>query len=274
MQHHSGKIIYISFFLFISFWINAYPQQQSLEGIYLNAGPGWSYYKVRDEGMSPLLYKGSAGLVNLALYDIRKKGRHLLHANFIYGKIKPSIYPDLSQSYANLMRIDIDYSYQRFVKSWHSGKTVLFIGLNWQTFQTVKKQAVYSNNAFNNTFVTSLGPSIMVLQRITGEKRNYLLTFQASVPVFALIQRPSFAFSIADGAYNNSYSYFNNFLKSLRPTTLNHYQRINTSLTLFYMLKNGNAIKLGYNWDLYNYMPFNHVISGSHELVVATVFKF
>jgi len=40
------------------------------------------------------------------------------------------------------------------------------------------------------------------------------------------------------------------------------------------MLKNGNAIKLGYNWDLYNYMPVNHVISGSHELVVATVFKF
>ncbi len=254
--------------------MSAYSQQQLLKGIYLNAGPGLSYYKVRDEGMSPLLYKGSAGLVNLGIYDIRNKGRHIVNANFLFGKIKPSIYPDLSQSYANLMRIDIDYSYQRIIKSWNSGKTTLFAGGNWQTFQAVKKQVVYSNNAFNNTFVTSLAPSVMILQKITGEKRNYLLTLQVSIPIFALIQRPSYAFSLADRAYENNNNYFRNFIRSLKPATINHYQRINSSLTLLYMLKNGNAIKFGYNWNLYNYSPQNQVISGIHELVIATVFKF
>lgn len=267
------KIMTLSF-LFSIFWLTAYPQQQAIKGIYLNAGPGLSYYKVRDVGMSPLLYKGSAGLVNLALYDIRDKGRHLVNANFLYGKVKPSIYPDLSQSYARLLRIDFDYSYLRQIKSWNSEETILFAGGIWQTFQSVKKQVVYTNNAFNNTFVTSLGPSFMILQYINREKRNYLLTFQASMPVIAFIQRPSFAFSLADGAYNSNNSYLDNFFSSLKPVTLNNYQRISTSLNLFYLLKNGNTIKLGYNWDLYNYSPANHIISGSHEIVIATVFKF
>ncbi len=241
---------------------------------YLNTGAGWSWFKTRDQAMSPMLYRGHTLLAGLGYERDGVKSLFRTDLYFRYGSLKPRNNPDLTQANALLIKPDLDVHYLRalgWVTKWN---IEAFAGLSWQTYATYKEHSRFVNNSINHEFCSSLGITGALRKEVPLFQHPLELNLQLSIPVTGYVIRPSFASSLPEGFLGNYDNQVGTYFKSGSMETWGNFWRINTQWFLDYGLKNGNKVRLTYFWDLYRHGPVNEVIAANHGFLLTTNFQF
>src|SRR5690554_3357190 len=82
----------------------------------------------RDEGMSPLIYSGSHFNGILGLEKSTQRNFHALDIEVLFGNMRPQTQPKEQRSSALALRLQMDYSYLKLVKTWRADRLQLFVG--------------------------------------------------------------------------------------------------------------------------------------------------
>lgn len=244
---------------------------------YLDVGPGWSFTRVKDLGMSPLTYQGHHVFPTLKyLRNTEDSIVNKLELQFRYGKTQPKIYPDKTDSRVTSMRADIDYTQLRKAGTFFKDNYEWWFGGSWITFFAMRSHNNYSNNAYNYDFGTAFSLAGKVRRAFQLFGHLSAVNFQILVPVVTGVVRPRFASSRPKGIDPGESFNGKNFRQSMDIVTFNHYQRLNTKLYLRYFLDNGNYLQLTYAWDYYHFdkIEANELWAASHGVYFATGFKF
>ena len=254
-----------------------YSQEDSLHYRYLDFGVGWAYGRVLDKGMSPLIYKGGGILAPFGYQKRKGKFYERLDLAFRYGTLKPGINPEKTSAQNEWIRIDLDYTWLKHIKSEPEKMLDWFAGARLANLGEFRIHNLYSNNSLNYTYATSLGPAGRVEKGFSLWGKRFSASFDLFFPLINVVMRPGFATSLPTGYIDSSGSTFENVRESLDVVSLDKFVRVNTDLRLKYLLNNGNAISLGYNWDFFHIESgkgYNDITFGGHGLALSTQFRF
>lgn len=230
---------------------------------------GWSYHKAIDQGMSPLLYRGSAFAFSTGYFS--QNDRSVLETNLDLhlGTISTRASNEGLTNRAYIGRAEIGVGYLRLVKS--SETVRWFAGGHWANPFNFRGNLRLGNSAANYEFFSSLGASGAVQRDFEFNNRTVALTFRVRLPLFSYGLRPNYsgAFDINDQAEIQRDVFDNR-----KWLPIGAFTRINTRLMCSYPLKNGNLLQLGYEWDFYSYRPTHQVNAAMHSLVFSRTFKW
>ncbi len=239
---------------------------------YFDSSVGISYFYLRDNATSPLIYKGLNFSSDLRIMFLNNKMRHGAILGFNYGKLKPvSIY---NSSRIENIGTGIDYFYLRKFSEINDKNITLFAGLSINIGGNIRDHSRYVNNSISYEQVNSLNINFQSEYNFTLFKRDFQLIYRTYSPFYAFVLRPSFASSVPEGFIDQTGNNFKAYLESCNHLTFNKYFRWNNSFDLCYILKNGNKLRLSYGWDFYNIDILHNVKSANHKLLFSTMFNF
>jgi len=142
----------ILFLFFMLIGLIGITQEKPETTHHLPFGVGYSFHHILDRAISPLHYKGSCISGNLAYFRVSEKLIDKIDIAFSYGNLTSDLFPDYSVSKINLMRLDIDYTYQRQIKYLNSGWN-WYSGLLFNNELSFKDHSRYYNNNFNYEYL-------------------------------------------------------------------------------------------------------------------------
>lgn len=236
---------------------------------YLNIGPGFSYQKVKDLGMSRMMYRGPAFTGYTGYHFHTEKFRSDLDVYLFAGEARAA-----SGAAAGLYKAELNYAYLRKLNfsfhdvKWLAGGAVTNAG-------SVRQRYGYSNNAFGFDYFAAIHLVASAWRDLDVKGRHLEIGWGLSVPVVALALRPAYVFPGPPEFYDMELDYVRSTLKSFNTVSWGKYFKVQSSLTANYFLQNGNALSLTYRWEYYNYdaIPENELWAASHSFIFATKFK-
>jgi uncharacterized membrane protein YqaE (UPF0057 family) len=234
-------------------------------------GAGWASLGIRDTGISPLYYRGSH-LYGNAGY-LRSSDTFLSEFNIrvFYGKVRPEIYPDLTNSEMNSLNAGGSYSYMRFAGNFASGEGKLFLGGTLNSQFGHFRHNKFTNSAVNQYFLTSLGLTGKAFYPLDRDQNNYLLVFSIHMPFVAAIVRNGYAYIKPTGFLDHETGNFQSFFKSIDFQSLNNFFSLETVLSIEYRLRNDNIWRIGYRWDYLGHDNYNVLKSATHGIFIQTL---
>lgn len=269
------RLFLLSFFCLTFGALVAQEEQEKPEmprSRFLNVGLGWSLQKVQDDGMSPLLYRGSAG--SLVLGYSRAKGRSLeiLDTQTSLGLLRNRYAPEISSGRAINLRIDAEYAYLRLLKNVNPMGTSVYFGGIFSSVTNARYHNLLNNSSFNYGGYNGFGITGAIQKELDFWKRSFLLRFRASLPLATYVTRPNYVtlFEYTDPDYNG----LEDLMDNSGFYTWNRFFRLNFRTELSYRLPNKNELRLGYIWDYYSYTKLNPVEAAAHYVQFSSLFYF
>jgi len=237
---------------------------------YLPFGLGVVNHKVKDDGMSPLTYKGFGLHYRLGFYGKNERKMNFYNIGYSRGSISSKNYPSsVDVVKTSVFRIELDYGHLRRIKVFEAPKINWMLGGSANLFINGRLNLKMGNSALSYEGGLSFGLLNRFERTFKMRKRSIILSHQLNIPFYSLIARPGYAF-IPDIAANE---YIN--VDNTSGMTFNNFFRVNSLFELSYVLKNDNQIRLGYIWDYYSYYKdYNDVQVAMHGIVLSTIFKF
>lgn len=269
---------YLAVIFFVFSFSSVFSKQDSIPNIKknrvsLDISGGASYFYLRDEGMSYLIYKGYNFTGNTRLLIENKKAKQAVNISAHTGNLQNKRFPQNRSQVSNL-RLDVEYYYLRKIHQLNFLPIDLYLGGSFYTFGNLRTHNRYGNNAYNYDVSSGLNISFLADYPFELFKRKFKLNYRALSPFYAYNVRPSFASSLPSGFLDQSGSNFKDAVSSGHHATVNKFFRWNNEFELQFYLKNNNAIKLTYIWDYYQMNDIHLVQVATHSLLIGTMFKF
>lgn len=272
----------IMLLLFLPFFSVENLQAQGKEGtdtlerpktieMYILTGAGYSYSFGRDEGNSPMIYRGHSGMFYTGFYDYRTYGHHKVDIG-ISGGIGKQAHADVVGLKNTLSRMFVDYSYVhhfRKMKGWPRG---FYLGGSFHTHGFMRYHNQYSNNFLNYEAAADLALVPMYRQELSLFNRKWHVDLQLELPFFAAFVRPDYVTPYKIEMRTNENKVLG-FLKGIEYAGPGSYQRLQSQVSLNYFLKNGNSLMLTYRWNYYHIASLNAVRQSFHTIAFTTNFN-
>lgn len=236
--------------------------------------PGYSFQQGRDEGMSPLIYSGNHFSGNLGLEKTKNQQFNKLQIGVDMGRMRPPTQPKPLRNSALSLRLQMDYTHERLLKTWRDDNLEFYLGGSWNNLMNIILNRNYVNNSFNYAFSSSIGPSGRIRYRFKIKERSFRIYAQLQVPLVAFNLRPSYASSIPEGYIAQERSNVRAFFDSGQLQTLNRFFRIRNELGLHHQLTNGNQVFLTYRWDYYSIRQHHTVQMAVHQILLGWRYNF
>jgi hypothetical protein len=234
---------------------------------------GYNYHYLRDEGMSPLIYSGSAASISSGFEKRSAKSIHRISILFAYGRLKPAE-KKINPSVCTNLRGEIDYRFHRLLRKYADGALQLYLGGAWQLLSVARLHNRYVNNDVNYEFVISLSPDAMLAYDFKIREARFAAKVELTIPLFSFYVRPAYASSLPEGFIAQEGSDFKAFWKSGHVATVNRMFRLIYSMDLEYVLSNNNRLSFGYAWDYYRIGDYNRIKAAAHCLDFKWMFNF
>lgn len=236
--------------------------------------PGYALQQGRDEGMSPLTYRGGHFNGLLALEKTKQGRFNRVELSAAFGQLRPPRQPELFRSRALALRLQLDYCHERLLSSWRNGQLRLFLGGAWNNLLNVIWHQRYLNNSLNYVFSSGIGPSGSLRYNFQIGKKAFEAYAQLQLPLLAFNLRPAYASSLPEGFIAQDRSNVRAFFDSGRLQSLNGFFRLRNNLAVHYRLKNNNAVLLTYRWDYYDISQRHRVRMAIHQILIGWRYRF
>ncbi|HBH23146.1 MAG TPA: hypothetical protein DDY13_06940 [Cytophagales bacterium] len=221
----------------------------------LIVGLGVSDHKVRDEGVSPLTYRGPVLQIDFGNIDWKKKRRWQIIGKGGVGITSGSGTIQQYGQYNFYFSLHTNYLLNTNLLKNHSWR--LYAGPDFNFTGNTRLNQNLFNASFTYDFVGSLNAGVRLeydfgwpagrTRFLNIKRRQRILTaaFQWNIPVMHIFQRPEYAVidDFTDG--NSLYS----GQGDLKLTSYGQIIRINMELSLLYHLQNGNLLQFQYGFD-------------------------
>ena len=243
---------------------------------------GYSRHIIRDDAISPFIYRGARAPIELKYSFSGNKSRHKAFLYFDKLTLKPSI-PDYS--YKNLdhniqnVNISLGYSYHRkFIKS-ASINTVFFIGaeisslVNYRQHYFVSSTSYAMFDQFN-----SLALSVLIKKRFKNKKQ--ILSVNLSIPIIT--------YALLRGTYNAyvgqkidqvdiSKNVFKQLAKDGNFITFNNLFDIKTEISFIRYVSKHIGFELKYCFHYYKFTQYDNLLYSKNlqnQLLIGFIVKF
>lgn len=267
-----GKCVFAPLIVALSFACTALAQDTASGNIsrkgyerYFSVGVGIIHHSLYDEAMSPVRYRGTSAaplLGHLKMND-RKYSQWDIHASFM--KYKTPLSNKLVSMQMTSVRFATDY--QRLQCAGKLRKMDVHIGGASSLLFHFRQAPQLDNSQLVYEYAFSAGLGGMLSKEVKALGRDWTLRYGLQLPLIAAFYRP---------LYMNRVEFFNPeneligyTLRNSRIGTLNHYLRINSTLSATRTLRNGNAVRIGYGWDFYRIKTTTRVFHTEHLLSFA-----
>lgn len=237
---------------------------------YVEVGAGATYPTMYDEAMSPIVYSGFGAMPiigytkvsqgTLSDVVITASSMNISHDKGELGKVK-----------MKLQRAAIDYRFMFDIPVEMRGVdfkagAILSAMFNYKEApHLLDASTVYD-------YASSIGLTGRALKEFVFRQKTCFLTWDLSIPFFAHLSRPYYLNRKENLDPDNKA--VKDFFDNAATGSFGKFFRINSKLGLWYRLENGNAIKLGYQWDYYRMKTINKVYFADHSLYLSFMFNF
>lgn len=252
----------------------------------LSSGFGVFKMSAKDKATSPLLYSGPAGFGNLQYLVHSEKLIKTFDLSVGGGTLKTGkeTHYGLTRGYATGVYFNFRFLHFWKVMQFAKDKLTWYIapGIDFTNYSRINFK--YGNSAYNYEYMLNIGAGSRIEfpfgyksreckflgMKFRRRDRQYRLSWQVYLPVVGTIFRPGYV-SITNFS-NPEESVFNS---AVLKTGVFKYFEISSNIELFYILHNGNMLKLSYLWEYYQFNPgFNKVQGALNGVYFSFVFKF
>lgn len=232
-------------------------------------GVGGSYVNVLDEGISPLLYKGSGGSVVLGHFRETQKNVSSSLATFHFNN------PSSSISGADMYTYRLEGKYQHYwkIKKNEEKKWKVRPGVSGTANWNLRQHRSFTNNSQHIETRFSVAPAIMITRPFTLWKRDFEFGLFNQLPLITYATRPLFASTKFPASVNKEKVDFYDYLLQGELVSFGKYFKWSAQTYLLFPLKSGNALRLDYFWAFESYNAINPIRTGEHAIMISTFFK-
>lgn len=257
----------IALIIFHFSFINLSAQEatEPKSAFHLKLGGGFGFQSVRDDAMSPLLYDGIQGALQLSGEWRRSQGIYRVDGLFWLGETAAQS-GRITENYT--FAINSSYLHRLSQKEaswqWRVGGAVT----SWGSF---REHLSLINSDFFYELFFSIGPTAMAERQFRFLKRDWLLNWQVIVPALSYGIRPNYSgLEVAPPDENGFQGW-----EDAQFGSFNILQNIKSQVELAYPLKNGNRIGLLYYWDFFKAELAPHSVKQAMQSVQFNLhFKF
>ncbi len=253
---------------------------------YLGLGLGVSFVKVLDQATSPLLYKGwEFPYASLGYLTHSEKVIKTLETDFSFGWLKTRTetpwYDPRNTSYYLAIRYNFLYRLPFLSDKkvrWYLGPEFNINGHFRVNYKFDNSAFTFDNyngvgfaNRFELPFSYKSGEFKFLGIRFKRRDRDLRLSWQLSMPLVSFIIRPT-------------YVTITNFIDPELQRKISSNQitgglfvpfSVRSQTELYYILHNGNLIKLSYVWNFFSNDPgYNKVQTAFHGILFSFIYKF
>ena len=232
---------------------------------------GWSHHTALDQGMSPLIYSGSAMAFSTGYFTRSEKTLYSILLDIHGGRFGTRASNEGLTNRAWLVRSELGFNYLRKVKEATDGNVRWYAGGHITNPLNFRINIRLGNSAANYDFFSSLGFSGRLERDFEWKERTLIASWSLRLPLFSYSLRPNYsgAFDINDQAEIQQDVFDNREWVSM-----NKFFRFNSQLMLTYPIKNGNLLQLGYEWDFYTLRTTHQVNAAMHSIVFSRTFQW
>jgi hypothetical protein len=253
------RILFLLAFLIPDF---AFSQQRSIA-----LGSQFNYFRLRDEGMSPLRYQGAGFGINSEYNIVKDERLQSLRLDLHYARIKhgqkyfgPLHNGVFSLSYSYLFPINLNQPVK------------LKAGISADLLTAFRYHPWFLNSAINYDIFFSMAPAFSVSKTIaTTEKNPLTFEYFVAVPLAAFVLRPAYASPFLTGLQSFNTEYQTGIIRSIRFQTLPSFIRFQNRASMIAPLGK-NTIRMSYEWGIYNIRGYNPVIVAHHAFYLSYIF--
>ena len=243
-------------------------------------GGGGSLMKIRDLGVSPIYYEGFLGLGQMESVTEKERFSYSFFGTYGYGILKAT---RLSTYQASIHNINYGADFLHQVRELRPNLTLKAGGALFGV-TNVRNNPAFRNASFTAESINSLAASAKiewVIER-DGDSRRLLgliparavrpgrrvqkLSYQVNVPFLTAIWSPTFPYldDFTEGTidYNRKNEFKFGGL------------RLSNRFDYHYYLRNGNALRLSYNWEVFKGPnDFGRIEYGQHQVLSAFLIR-
>ncbi len=228
--------------------------------------------QLRDQHMSPVTYFGGMIAPGFGMLKRKEKFFSEFSLNFTLGSIQAKNGTDLRPMRGDYFRIDMQYSYLRFVKNIANQRFRWYVGGKLKSHSNVRLNEQLDTGFITFIFTNGLSLSSALERDISLFGRKMTLSYQLDLPVVTHVIRPN---------YLNIYNYIdpeNDWLEErLRDSDWllpGKFTSINSQISLTYPIRAGNMVRLSYGWEYYSLNNKLKARNASHDIALALLFNF
>jgi len=247
---------------------------------YILVNFGYNISKMKDQTVSPLLYKGAGVNYGVSYLRLDKKKVNFYDFNINNSSLNISN-DEITQSSASTLFKSYLNIYSLYGITNIHNKVFFYFGWHFKNSFTTYINPKYMNSGYIFSGFSETGGTVrldvpfswkskkskFLFFKINRKERQLRFSFMFGVPIFSHIFRPE-------------YAGINNFVdgKSApithQASMIGKYMYLDSKIELLYELGNYNLIKLSYNWDFLHYDPgYNKIQAANHYFNVSFVIK-
>lgn len=237
--------------------------------------------KTIDEGVSPLLYRGTTLGAGIGYQSFRKNKIWNISGAFGTSKQFSPAINDIG--YYQGYNIDINFKYLWNLDKQNKFPLRLYAGIGSNQTNRLRINEQMFNAAFNYDIMWGLGGSLHLSKTLKikafdinlwkwyAHYRPHKITFEYNIdfPIICMNLRPSYVV-IENFVGNNNTLFGSNTVKF---TSINEMLYIQSDLGLTYHLRTKNEIRFAYIWQYYNIQPEYSPVAGAMHLF-QIIFRF
>lgn len=239
---------------------------------YLSFGLGSMTFKLNDEHMSDLNYRGGGIHLNLGAYKRKKNTIRNFQVGALFASMSPKKDNRDRDPSGQYYRLDLSYSQQYFVRSILKEKYRWYVGGKVRSHTNVRLNPQLDTGFITFLLANGLFVSNTLERDFQIHSRKVTVGWQLDLPLINHTIRPSFL---------NVFDYVNpegNWVKERvedsRWYAINRYSNITSTMTMLYPLSTSNIIRLTYEWDFYRIKSMLESTSVTSTISLSLLYKF
>jgi hypothetical protein len=241
---------------------------------YFGFGAGAAYRSFVDEVMSPIAYSkigATASIANIKTNETKYVELYFQGSYMEMNRPSEALVKARTKSINGLM--DYRYMYKLAVPFLNDGIYDVRAGGMLSTQFSLKDAEHLGNSSKVNEYAASLGVTAKIArQQFTNDRKTYLI-WELSIPFIASLSRPGYMNQPT--SLSNDRTAIENLFENNAVGTFGKYLRLNSRVSYMYSIKNGNKLRLTYQWD-YNKMKgvSGKVYTVEHSLILTYMFNY
>lgn len=238
---------------------------------YLMARVGVGSTIVQDAALSPLRYLGFAFLSGVEYRSIKEDRFFSISGDLQQGSLAPSIGNELNTGVISSTIILPCTALGWRVLNDEANALRIYVGGTLPSVIHLKIQTAFGNSAIAPDVYLGLGAFARVEKDFVLFGKGFRAASRLDLPLVGIAYRPSYSTTTrypASGLSNPL-----SLASDIRGVSLAAFPILSFRNSLEYMLPNGNALALNYDWDFYSYTHFNKVQAARHGISLAVMFR-
>jgi hypothetical protein len=230
----------------------------------LHIGGGGYRGSTLDRAMSPHLYRGFGGGAIMGYVYRTSFWSHEVSINGQYAEQTNQF--EFSNNTLDNIAVEVNYFVGVRVYELFNGHVRANAGLSWYNQWSLRINNAYTNNAFYNDYYSSIKPTLALRADVPLFGRILSLYQQAMYSSMSYVVRPIFASTTHRNALGVEDDGLWEFISSGEFQGMSIHRSAVCNTTIEYGFKNGNKVRLGYQWNYQHNKGINPVQLAGHQL--------